>query len=242
MKIDFIGTGMMGCLTRGNSSILVNDEILFDIGSGVLAKLKDMKKDISRIKYIVITHFHADHFLDIACFLLMRYIRKEQNPLTLIGPKGLRQKVIDLMYFTHGDNEPNKYDKIEEKYNLVFEELEEETIELDNFKIKAVSLIHSTCTPCNGYLLEIENQKIAYTGDTTECNNVDMLIKESNIIFIDTTVMNTTESHIGLLKILEYAKEYLDKDFYLIHRSDRIEIIEQENMMYPEEGDIVEIN
>ncbi len=37
MKIDFIGTGMMGSLTRGNSSILVNDEILFDIGSGVLA-------------------------------------------------------------------------------------------------------------------------------------------------------------------------------------------------------------
>ncbi len=242
MKIDFIGTGMMGSLTRGNSSILVNDELLFDIGSGVLAKLKDMKKDISKIKYIVITHFHADHFLDIACFLLMRYIRKEQNELTLIGPKGLRQKVIDLMYFTHGDNEPNKYDKIEEKYNLVFQEIDGEKLELANFTIQAFSFIHSTCVPCNGYLLEIGDHKIAYTGDTTECDNLDTLVKESNAIFIDTTVMNTTEAHIGFSRILEYAKEYSKKDFYLIHRSDAIPVIEQENMMYPEEGDIVEIN
>ena len=42
-------------------------------------------------------------------------------------------------------------------------------------------------------------------------------------------------------QILEYAKEYSKKDFYLIHRSDAIPVIEQENMMYPEEGDIVEI-
>lgn len=242
MKIDFIGTGMMGCLARGNSSILLDDEILFDIGSGVLAKLKDMKKDISRIKYIVITHFHADHFLDIACFLLMRYIRKEQGLLTLIGPKGLRHKIIDLMYFTHGDNESDKYEKIEEKYNLVFQELEEGTVIFDGFKIGAFPLIHSTCTPCNGYLLEIKNQKIAYTGDTTECDNLDMLIKESNIIFIDTTVMNTTKSHIGLSRILEYAKKYSDKTFYLIHRSDAIEVIEQKNMMYPEEGEVIIIN
>lgn len=239
MKIDFIGTGTMGSLIRGNSSILINDEILFDIGSGVLAKLKDMKKDISKIKYIVITHFHADHFLDIACFLMRRYIRKEQETLTIIGPKGLRQKIIDLMYFTHGDNEPNKYDKIEEKYNLVFREIEKEIIEFDDFKIKALPLVHSTCTPCNGYLLEKANKKIAYTGDTTECENLDILIEESDIIFIDTTAMNTNEAHVGLSKILEYAKEYSNKAFYLIHRSDFIEVLEQENVIYPEDGNEV---
>lgn len=236
MKIDFIGIGTMGSLTRGNSSILINDEILFDIGSGVLAKLKDKNKDIAKIKYIIITHFHADHFLDIACFLLMRYIRKEQNLLTLVGPKGLRQKIIDLMYFTHGDNEPNKYEKIEEKYNLSFCEIEEETKTFDNFKIEAVSLIHSTCVPCNGYLLEMKNQKIAYTGDTTECENLDYLIKASNHIFIDTTVIDTTEAHIGFSKILEYAKKYTNKTFYLIHRSDFIEKVAQENVVYPEDG------
>lgn len=242
MKIDFIGTGMMGSLKRGNSSILINDEILFDIGSGVLLKLKEMEKDISKIKYIIITHFHADHFLDIACFLLMRYIRKEQKELTLIGPKGLRQKIIDLMYFTHGDNEPNKYEKIEEKYNLVFKEVEEENVKFDDFEIQALSLIHSTCTPCNGYILNIDGKTIGYTGDTTECESLEKLIKESRHIFIDTTVMNTTKSHIGLSRILEYAKEYSDKTFYLIHRSDAIKKIEQENVIFPEDGDAVKIN
>ena len=42
MKITFLGTGTMGSITRGNQSILV-DDILFDIGSGVVKKLESLQ-------------------------------------------------------------------------------------------------------------------------------------------------------------------------------------------------------
>ncbi len=76
MKIDFIVTGNVGTLVRSSSSTLFNDEILFDIGTDTLLQLKINKKDTSKIKYIIITHYHADQLLDIVDFIFRRSILK----------------------------------------------------------------------------------------------------------------------------------------------------------------------
>lgn len=39
MKVTFVGTGTMGCTTRCNTSVLV-DDILFDIGMGTVKQIK----------------------------------------------------------------------------------------------------------------------------------------------------------------------------------------------------------
>ena len=54
-----------------------------------------------------------------------RVIRKENEDfkLTIIGPVGTRQKVIDLMVFTHGDGNPHKYDNIDSFYNKLLENI-----------------------------------------------------------------------------------------------------------------------
>lgn len=71
MKINVIGTGTMGSVSRGNQSILV-DDILFDIGSGVVKKIESLKIYTKTVKYLVITHVHADHFLDLPNFLIRK--------------------------------------------------------------------------------------------------------------------------------------------------------------------------
>ena len=57
MKIDFIGTGKIGCSKRCYTSVLINDEILFDIGAGVYYQLKRLDIDICKIKYLFINSF-----------------------------------------------------------------------------------------------------------------------------------------------------------------------------------------
>ena len=93
MKITFVGTGTMGCTTRCNTRMLV-DDILFDVGMGTVKQIERLKIYTKSIKYIVISHFHADHFLDIPNFLIGRGIRKEteEYKLTIIGPIGVRKK------------------------------------------------------------------------------------------------------------------------------------------------------
>ena len=91
MKINFIGTGTMGSITRGNQSLII-DDILFDVGSGTVKRMESQKKYTKDIKYLAISHFHADHFFDLPNFLIGRNIRNEHvsRVLPIIG--GVRIK------------------------------------------------------------------------------------------------------------------------------------------------------
>ncbi len=70
MKIFFLGTGAADWPTvsennpeiRRLSSVLIDDELLIDPGPCVPEALKTFKCDISKIKYIINTHPHSDHY------------------------------------------------------------------------------------------------------------------------------------------------------------------------------------
>ena len=241
MKITFIGTGTMASTTRCNTSILV-DDILFDIGMGTVKQIERLKIFTKTINYIVISHFHADHFLDIPNFLIGRGIRKEtENKLTIIGPIGVRKKTIELMNFTHSDGDKHKYDNIEEKYNVEFVELDNEDYYFTSqFKLSALSLKHGECVPVNGYVLEKENKKISYACDTSFCDNFYNMCSISNFIFSDVTGLKTTENHIGLEDYKELYKKYPNCKFYAIHRGE-YDFSGIDSVEFPNDGEIQEI-
>ena len=64
MKIQFIGTGSIGAF-QSSACTLLDDEILVDMPNGAVKKLKQFGIDINKIKSVLITHLHGDHFLDI---------------------------------------------------------------------------------------------------------------------------------------------------------------------------------
>ena len=72
MKILFLGTGAadfpedpQGVVGfRRTASALINDDLLIDPGPWVLDAIKEFNVDISKIKYIINTHNHSDHFCE----------------------------------------------------------------------------------------------------------------------------------------------------------------------------------
>lgn len=73
MKITFLGTGSADWqkedvkkldFFRRNSSLLVDDTLLIDPGEYVSEALKTFKKNPDKIKYIIRTHRHSDHFCE----------------------------------------------------------------------------------------------------------------------------------------------------------------------------------
>lgn len=241
MKITFVGTGTMGCTTRCNTSILV-DNILFDIGMGTVKQIERLKIYMKTVDYLVISHFHADHFLDIPNLLWGRISRKETNKkLVFIGPRGLKKKVKELMLFTHADGNLHAYDNMEEELNVEFIELQNgESYEAENFKITAYELHHGTCKPINGYLLEKDNQKIAYATDTTFCDNYDKMCEVADYMFSEVAKIETTDCHIGLNDFKNIDKKYPNCRFYGIHRGD-YDISGIQNIQFPEDGEILKI-
>ena len=76
MKINFIGTGSIGA-KQMSASALIDEEILIDMPNGVVKKIKQLNYDVSKIKVILITHLHGDHFLDIPFFMLEKFLNKK---------------------------------------------------------------------------------------------------------------------------------------------------------------------
>lgn len=235
MKINVIGTGTMGSITRGNQSILV-DDILFDCGSGVVKKLEQMKLYTKYVNYLVLTHTHSDHFCDIPNYLIGRNIRGEnKTTLEIICGKGLKEKIIELFILCFG-YKGDDFD-FEEAYNVHFNELENGDIfETDSFKLTAYELEHGPCKPILGFTLEKDGKVLGYATDTTVCDNVDKICKKSNIVFLDATNTVPTNSHMGLNEVIDYSRKYRKIDIYAIHRSDYIHSHITE-LKFPEDGE-----
>lgn len=207
---------------------------------GTIKQIERLKIYTKVIKYVCISHYHSDHFFDIPNLLIGRENRKEQT-ITFIGPKRLRNKVVELMKFTHADGNEHKYDKIEEKYNIKFVELDErEKFIANDFTITTIPMKHGKCNPIYGYILEKENKKITYCCDMTIFDEFYEICSKVNYMLSDVNGLKTDHNHIGLEDYYKIATKYKNCNFYAIHRGDyKIEYTETIN--FPLDGDVIEI-
>lgn len=243
MKIKFIGTGNLASENRSSSSVLINDNILFDCGYGTFLQLKKMNIDIEKIKYIVISHFHGDHLSDITAFLMRRQIKNNlAERLVIIGYKGVLEQIVNLMNLLFGDNRgTNRWNNIEDSLNIEFVELDNASYNFDDFKIQSHNVIHGGYPNCNGYVISNNNISLGFVGDAIICDGVKNIINESDYIFLDATNTEQLKNiHLGFNQILDIANNNLDKVFYALHRDD-YETKTIDNVVLPMDGDEYEI-
>ena len=114
MKIDVIGSGAI--FTKYNSaSYLIDDKILFDIPNGTCKKLMSMKKDVHKIRNVIITHFHADHYFDFPFLYLNQmsdcsHIEGKKSNLGIDNLQELLNKNSNLKIFTsHMNDDVREY-------------------------------------------------------------------------------------------------------------------------------------
>ena len=84
MKIKFLGTGSgQTSLNRSHSSILISSSkfnLLVDCGDGISRAFLNQKIDFQSIDFILISHFHADHFTGLPALLTqMKLVSKKTN-------------------------------------------------------------------------------------------------------------------------------------------------------------------
>ena len=57
-----------------------------------------MGKPLESIEYLFISHFHGDHCFGLPFIFLDHYfMTKRENPLTIIGPKGVKKLALTLI-------------------------------------------------------------------------------------------------------------------------------------------------
>ena len=135
--------------------------VLIDLGGSAFAGLKQHSVDQNQVDYIIISHLHGDHYGGLPYFLLDAGVRKRTKVLTVVGPKGLRDKVHALLALLYPGT------RVMDKLQIRFISFEaSKPLEFPDFRLLALPVIHSKATDPHGIRIEAQQKVIAYSGDT----------------------------------------------------------------------------
>jgi ribonuclease BN (tRNA processing enzyme) len=219
MKIIFLGTGVaIPNRMRGSPGLLIrvdDENLLFDCGPGILDRLVKLGTDVSRLKYVFITHFHVDHVLDFIALVKARALL-ERRELKVYGPVGLRRFCEEIFEKATAFSYLSKDLKCFEFLEL--RECVEGVVEkTKNWEVSCIPVLHF-----NGiaYRIDSHGKSVVYSGDTSPDKNIVKLSKNADVLIHECSFPDE-KSLLGLhmipSKLTDIAKQSNVKKLILNH-------------------------
>ena len=171
MKLTVLGSGGSSqTVDRACSSFLIDDSILIDVGPGSYRNLLKAQADPLKIKAILLTHLHGDHFFDIGTLIWgMSYLQRTES-LAVIGPFGTQSMVRGVLSLA---NTPPTF----MKFSLEFIEIKPG----DEFNFQGLKVV----TGAGRHAIEDIAYRIGdicYTGDTSPSDSIVELASGSGLL------------------------------------------------------------
>jgi ribonuclease BN (tRNA processing enzyme) len=160
-----------------------------DCGDGVSRQLVFADVPLRALRYIFITHHHADHNLDYGNLIYSAWASSCKGPIDTYGP-------IPLARITELFLEMNSYDinlRITDEGRLPLaslirvHELESEGVVMqdENVKVTAAMVNHPPVKPVFAYRFDTPDRSIVFSGDTTPCDNLIRLARGADVLVQD---------------------------------------------------------
>lgn len=183
MRVKILGCS--GGIGRGlrTSSILVDDDILIDAGTGV----GDLELDaLYPIRHVFITHSHLDHIVSLPMLIDNIFERLINEPLKVYANKetieALQAHIFNDVIWPDFSQLPNAENPV-----LRFVEIEAgDVIDIGSRSLRAIDVEHSV--PTLGFCVANGEKVFAFSGDTmtnktlwpvlNDYENVDLLVIE----------------------------------------------------------------
>jgi ribonuclease BN (tRNA processing enzyme) len=183
MQLTILGSGTNVHPTRAAAGYLVDTDqpLLLDFGPRTLMNLNKTGTSRHKLRTILFSHYHADHFSDFITFFFdavyhSRYVGKRPD-LTIIGPPGTR-KLFGLILKTFPGFDAAKF-------RVILHDVVDEEVRLGRTRITARTVKHSSRLHCLGYRIEYEDRAMTYSGDTEYCSSLVDLCSGSDVAVLD---------------------------------------------------------
>ncbi len=151
---------------------------LFDVGDGSVRSLAQSKVPINDLTRVFITHFHSDHFNDLAPLINSVWIWGRKTPLEVQGPVGMGEVIAGLnraYAFDEGYRATNMPHLNATRavargvpLDIQFAQGQRSTrvYDQEGITVDATLVIHDPVKPALGYTLTYRGKKVFISGDT----------------------------------------------------------------------------
>lgn len=223
MKFTALGCGdAFASKGRHTTSFLLeagDERLLVDCGATTLVRLKQLEVPIDTIDTIIITHFHGDHFGGVPFVILSRHFEYKHRALTLIGPKGLQDKIMTL----HEALYPGT-SEFYENLGVIFVEYESGSwIKHADMDIYPTEVTHSPPTNPHGVKVNWKGKTFAYSGDTSWNDSLIELADNSDLFIIEcNNYENQTSGHLSYKEIMQKKERLNAKRICLTHMNSEV--------------------
>ena len=211
MFLRILGSGTAKTAHLKNcSGYLINNEFLLDCGPGIWRSLGTNKIKNSQIKYIALSHFHADHVSDLAPFLLERYLISDVDKLQLIllGGVGLKDWFFD-------------FSKLFGKWiqTMLIQTIElDADIKIEGYNIQTLPTGH-TENSISFRIEDSQNKVFFYSGDSGENENLNILSQNADLAIFESSNTPATkiDGHLTPQLVANIANQANVKKLILTH-------------------------
>ncbi|MGL6173647.1 MAG: MBL fold metallo-hydrolase [Cellulosilyticaceae bacterium] len=211
MKITFLGTGaataaplpfcnckickcarlLKGKDVRKRASILINDDLLIDLGPDAVSACMQYDKDLTQVKYILQTHAHSDHFD--AGHLITRhrdYAVKNINALKIVASYGTLVAMNKALQDEEGTID--LFNEVSQSaLSLTVDTMShQEEKWIGEYKVTGLESLHDTNQESLIYLIEHKGKSVLYGTDLLEVSEKVYEVlegKKIDIIILDQT-------------------------------------------------------
>jgi ribonuclease Z len=223
--LDFLGTS--SCRTDiGNdtASFVLNGTLMVDTGWCCVQNLRTAGMEPTDIPYLLLTHWHHDHYLSLPSLLFYHLCLKGSlDHLTILGPAEDAARVVSLaLDFL----QTNRFYPAARPPVIV--PLEPgQAFETDAFSLATTAALHAVQALCTVYTDKESQVKVGFTGDTAYqpglgpfFRGCDILLHESSLgpVAADPAA-NARYLHSGALDAAKVAKEAGVPHLVLLHGS-----------------------
>jgi ribonuclease BN (tRNA processing enzyme) len=205
--------------------------LLLDCGSGVFSKLRPFC-DYVDVNAVLISHLHADHFLDLVPYSYALSYAPRQQPVPVGGHPGTEHPARPHLYVPSGATDVFRKivgcwgpDNLIDNAFRLHEYVEHDTLEIGPLQVRFCEVPHYTTT--FAIELSVDGSRLTFSADCSPNEQLVQFARDTDLLLIEGTLPRPERTgirgHLTPREAGEHAHQAGAQRMVLTHYSDEMD-------------------